>query len=58
MIDVELRYHIIEKQAYALVQDLKAFRIYVLHSHTISYVPNNAIKTIPTQLDIDGKRGG
>lgn len=32
MIDVELKYGIIEKQAYALIQDLKSFRMYVLHS--------------------------
>jgi hypothetical protein len=29
--DVELRYEIMEKQAYALVKALKDFRIYVLH---------------------------
>jgi len=30
--DVELRYDIIEKQAYALIESLKAFRVYILHS--------------------------
>eukprot|EP00253_Pinus_taeda_P033529 PITA_33529 len=30
--DVELRYDIIENQAYALIKSLKAFRIYILHS--------------------------
>lgn len=46
--DVELIYDIIEKQAYALVQALKAFRNYVLHSPIISYVPNNVVKTVFT----------
>ena len=30
--DSELKYSILEKQAYSLVKDLKFFRIYVLHS--------------------------
>ena len=46
-----------EKQAYSLVKALKFFRIYVLLSKIISYVPNVAIKDILTQLDSDGKRG-
>ena len=37
--DGELRYSIMEKQAYALVKALKDFRIYLLHSHIITYVP-------------------
>ena len=54
---VELKYDIIEKQAYALVQALKSFRTYVLHSPIIDYVPNNVVRTILTQPDIDGRRG-
>jgi hypothetical protein len=53
----ELRYDIIEKQAYSMVKALKAFRTYVLHSKIIVYVPTNAIKYILVQLDIDGRRG-
>ena len=30
--DVELKYDIMEKQAYALVKSLKDFRVYILHS--------------------------
>lgn len=56
MRDAELKYDIIEKEAYALVKSLKAFRIYVLHSPIISYVPNNAVKTILNQPYTDGKR--
>ena len=41
MRDTKLKYDIIEKQFYALVQALKEFRIYVLHSPIISYVPKN-----------------
>jgi hypothetical protein len=54
--DVEIRYDIMEKQAYALVKSLKAFRVYVLHSKVIVYVPSASMKDILIQLDIDGKR--
>jgi hypothetical protein len=45
-----------EKQAYALVKALKAFRIYVLHSKVIAYIPSASVKDILVQPDIDGKR--
>ena len=45
-----------EKQAYALVRALKYFRVYILHSHIISYVPNIVLKDIFSQ-DPNGKRG-
>jgi hypothetical protein len=54
--DVELRYDILEKQAYAIVKDLKAFQTYVLHSKIIAYVPTNVIKDILVQPDSDGRR--
>jgi len=57
MRDAELKYDIIEKQAYAVMQALKSFRMYVLHSPITAYVPNSAVKIVLTQLDIDGKRG-
>lgn len=57
MRDVEVRYDIIEKKEYALVQALKAFIIYVLHSSIIVYVPKHAVKTFLTLPDTDGKRG-
>jgi hypothetical protein len=34
--DAEVRYETMEKQAYALVKALKAFRIYVLQSKIIA----------------------
>ena len=55
--DAELRYEIMEKQAYALVKALKAFRVYVLHSKIIAYVPSTSVKDIIIQPDIDGRRG-
>ena len=54
--DVELRYDLIEKQAYALIKSLKAFRIYIMHSKVVVYVPFASVKDVLTQLDIDGKR--
>jgi hypothetical protein len=55
--DSELKYNIMEKQAYALVKALKYFRVYVLHSKIIAYVPSNTVKEILNQPDTDGKRG-
>jgi hypothetical protein len=44
--DAELWYEIMEKQAYALVKSLKAFRFYVLHSKITAYVPSVSVKDI------------
>ena len=44
--DAELRYDIIEKQAYAMVKALKAFRTYMLHSKVIAYGPTSSVKDI------------
>jgi hypothetical protein len=44
--DAEIKYDIMEKQAYALVKALKAFRIYVSHSKFIAYVPSASVKDI------------
>jgi hypothetical protein len=55
--DSTLKYNIMEKQAYALVKDLKEFRMYILHSHVLAYVPNSVVKDILTQPDPEGKRG-
>jgi hypothetical protein len=54
--DAEVRYDIMEKQAYALVKSLKSFRVYVLHSKIIAYVPSASVKDILIQPDIDGRR--
>jgi hypothetical protein len=55
--DAELKYNIMEKQAYEMVKALKAFRTYVLHFKIIAYVPTSAVKDILVQDDSDGKRG-
>ena len=46
--DGELKYDIMEKQAYALVKALNEFRIYILHSHITAYVPGSVVKSILT----------
>jgi len=46
MRDAELKYEIIEKHAYSLVQALKAFKVYLLHSSIIAYVLNSVVKTV------------
>jgi hypothetical protein len=55
--DVALNCNIMEKQGFALVKVIKGFRVYILHSHTIAYVPNAVVKDIPTQDNRDGRRG-
>ena len=49
--DAELKYNILEKQAYALVKSLKYFRVYILQSHITAYVPTAAVKDILVQGD-------
>jgi hypothetical protein len=39
-----------------LVKSLNSFRVYVLHSKVISYVPSAVVKEIIIQRDIYGKR--
>eukprot|EP00253_Pinus_taeda_P026182 PITA_26182 len=55
--DAPLKYQIMEKQAYALVKAIKDFRVYIMYSHVIAYVPNTVVKDILTQEGIEGKRG-
>jgi len=43
--DASLKYNIMEKHAFALVKAIKDFRVYILHSHIISYVPIQWPKT-------------
>jgi hypothetical protein len=39
------------------VKALKSFRVYVLHSEIIAYVPSSVVKEIMVQPDSEGKRG-
>jgi hypothetical protein len=55
--DATLNYNIMEKQVFALVKAIKYFRVYILHSHTILYVPNRVVKDILTKDNLDGRRG-
>jgi hypothetical protein len=55
--DASLNYKIMEKQAFALVKAIKDFRVYILHSHTIAYVPKVVVKDTLTQDNPDGRRG-
>ena len=41
---------------YPLIKSLKDFRVYILHSHIIAYVPGNIVKGILTQSDLEGRR--
>ena len=50
--DAPLKYNIMEKQAFALIKALKYFRVYILHSHIIAFVPHTLVKDILTQ-DLD-----
>ena len=46
-----------EKQSLALVKVIKYFRVYILYSHIIAYVPNSLVKDILTQDGPNGRRG-
>ena len=54
--DSTLKYDIMEKHAYASVKALKEFSVYILHSHSIVFVPSATIKDILTQAKPDGRR--
>jgi hypothetical protein len=41
--DAALNYNVMEKQDFALVKAIKDFRVYILHSHVIAYVPNTVV---------------
>jgi hypothetical protein len=53
--DAEVKYELLEKQAYALVKSLKAFRVYILQAKVIAFVPSSSVKDVLVQPDIDGK---
>lgn len=55
--DSELKYHIVEKQAYALGRSLRHFRTFIGYSKVIGYVPNSAVKDVLSQVEGIGARG-
>ena len=48
----ELKYSQIEKHAFAVVRALKFFWLYILHSHSIIFVPDVVVKSVLTQQDV------
>ena len=46
-----------EKQALTLVKAIKDFKVYIMYSHIIAFVPNSVVKGILTQNGPEGKRG-
>ena len=52
----EMKYDIMEKQAYPLVKSLKYFRVYITHSRIVAYVPINVVKSILIQPNPEGNR--
>ena len=36
---------------------LEDFRVYILHSHILAYVPNATVKDVLVQTDPEGRRG-
>lgn len=55
--DAALRYNIIEKHTLALIKALQDFQVYILHSHTIAYVPHATVKYVLMQTDLEGRTG-
>ena len=48
----ELKYSLIEKNAYSLVKAMKQFRLYILNFHSKVFVLDSAVKTLLTQQEI------
>lgn len=54
--DVELKYYISEKQAYALVREIKTFKCYLVGATIISFVPNAIVEDIFSQQEVTSRR--
>lgn len=48
----EFKYPLIEKKAFVFVKVVKQFKYYILHSHSVIYVPKTVVKSILTQQDV------
>jgi hypothetical protein len=55
--NLELKYPMFEKQAYALVKSLKHFKVFIEYSKVIGYVPNSMVKYVLSQVEGLGSRG-
>lgn len=51
-----MKYDINEKQAYALMKVVKAFRCYLMGAIVIAFVPSAAVKDIFSQQEVFGTR--
>jgi hypothetical protein len=49
--NVELKYPMVEKKAYALVKSLTHFIVFIGYSKVIGYVPNSTINNVLSQLE-------
>lgn len=48
----ELKYSLIEKNAYDLVKEMKQFRFYILNSYSKAFIPDLVVKELLTQQEI------
>jgi len=55
--NLDLKYPMFEKQAYALVKSLKHFRVFIGYSKVIGYVPSPVVKDVLSQVEGLGTRG-
>jgi hypothetical protein len=55
--NAELKYPMVEKQAYVLVKSLKHFIFFIGYSKVIGYVPNLAVKDVLSHSKGLGARG-
>jgi hypothetical protein len=55
--EFELKYKLMEKQAYVMVKGLAHFRPYFWNSHIVAYVPFPEVKDILAQKECAGTRG-
>jgi hypothetical protein len=55
--NLELKYPMFEKQAYALVKSLRHLRVFIGYSKVIGYVPNSVVKDVLSQVEGLGSRG-
>lgn len=51
----ELKYTIMEKQAFSLVKETKVFKPYILSSKVVAYVPHIMVKDILSEMEVSRK---
>ena len=53
--DYQSHYTPVEKQAFALIKAIEDFKPYIIHTHTIAYVPLALVKAMLGQAEPSGK---